>query len=369
MIDWKRRMTKIVSIGPTKIYKIPLNFSTDIEVFLASTKETTDLLIYPEICGISFHDKLVMGLHRILKALNSSHASLIRKPLSSFPIDVLYILRGGLNFNLHRIIEQITNSLVEVSFVSSQRIGTQDAFEIGEDSYSKWSIQDQSILCIGDICATGTTLQHALHKALLQYKRQNKKPYWLLIVTIGTNCLTEMLLNYVNTLSASLNLELKGVTVIYLENVFHLFSGEQRLAAHLPLTDFFRKEYPRTLEVEQKSLINYHCFLERCAIYDGGSRTFEPHTYLENLLKYWNTLGNTRQNISELLSIKTDIGDYELNFDEWLKRRPWWINLETPKKLTMLHQMGRKSLESLKKQSLFDLAQSRIKKIERMIAK
>ena len=175
-----------------------------IETLIASTPHTRKILREPEIRSVEFQTLLSHGLHSIIKSLLLSETTQVSSLLRSYPVDVLYILRGGLNFDLHRNLYDVTKTLPEVSFLSSQRIINAQGFSIQEASYQKWSIQDDALLCIGDISATATTILHALNHVVKRYKQQNKRPRWLLFVTIGASDVLDTMRGFLEILQQAL---------------------------------------------------------------------------------------------------------------------------------------------------------------------
>lgn len=343
--------------------------SEGIEVVIASNPLVSQLLINPQICGLQFQQTLSSGLTAIIEALKEFGSSGVTEALGIAPLDVLYILRGGLNFDLHRSLTMVTGKLPEVSFISSQRVEAPHGFDVGESGYHKWSIQDESLLCIGDISATATTFRHALDSAVIEYQRQRKEPRWLLILTIGTSRIREMLGTYISTLKTSWTSRFQGATVVYLEEVFSLYVGNSLLAStHLPYTDFFRKDHPSAIEFEAASLETAVCYLERCAIYDGGSRAFEPKVYLNNLREYW--IARVREedhlDVITLLRLKSNLLDYQLDFARWLEKRPWWDSINHDE-LRRLHGRGQEELAALLARSIRDISEERLTTINERI--
>lgn len=338
-----------------------------IETLIASTPATRKILREPEIRSVHFQRLLSQGLHSIIKSLCIAEQTRVAPFLRSHPIDVLYILRGGLNFNLHINLYEVTKTLPEVSFLSSQRIINAQGFSIQEASYQKWSIQDDALLCIGDISATATTILHALNHVTKHYNLQNKKPCWLLFVTIGASDVLDTMRAYQETLQRAWGPQC-GMTIVFIEQALSLYKGDAALEGiHLPHTDFFRKGYLAAPEFEYDSLSHPLSFLEQCAIYDGGSRAFEPHLYMEELHDYWKRLYEHARILpmDVLLELKSNLIDYELPYDEWVKQGEGWNISE--QRLCDLYQKGREALHYLHSLSLEELCEQRLHAIEEQI--
>src|SRR5258708_14622279 len=193
-----------------------------IETLIASTPQVSQILNNPEICSIVFQKMLSAALHNVIEHLYRTDDNKLTQIMKSSPIDVLYILRGGLNFDLHGSLAEITSTLPEVTFLSSQRVASINGFEIGESTYRKWSIQDEALLCVGDISATATTLKNVLDEAIIRYGNEGKKPKGLLIFTIGTSRVRDMLISYQEKLRDAWSPNFLRVTVIFLEEIFSL---------------------------------------------------------------------------------------------------------------------------------------------------
>ena len=257
---------------------------------------------------------------------------------------------------------RITLKMPEVSFLSSQITGVNGIFEVMGSSYEKWGLQNASILCLGDISGTGTTLINSIDRLVKQYDLEGKQPSWMLILTIGSFDALSSLQLYASQLLSTWRPQLKGVSFVFLEQVFRLYRGGGVLAtSHLPYADFFRQSYPGTPEFEKSSLARPICFLERCAIYNIGSRAFAPKTYLDNLKKYWMMLAEQSRTLDTLrfLKLKSNLFDYRLGFNSWRRARPWWDSIDEGV-LRALHENGSHVLDELLRTSLTDICELRL---------
>lgn len=335
-----------------------------VRIYLVSSQPSIDIINRPECVGVEFQDKLSSALRYAVNALLRDTGT--EGPLSQ-PLDVVYVLRGGLNFNLHQVLTGTTGRLPEVSFLSSQRVEEGTGFTIGENDYSKWSVQDGATLCIGDICATGTTMAHGLEMAITQYGRQKIAPQHVLVFSIGTRTVLDVLADLHDTLKKAWGPRFTGITLVYLEALFTLYCGHPALArTHLRNTDFFRKDAPRSLQLETDSLTHPVTLLERCAIYDGGSRSFEPRTYLANLRRYWERLSEearTGIGVRDLLDLKTDALKYLLPYNNWRAETPWWSG-EHQDNLHQLHNVGQAAVTELLRTDLKEICGRRLEENE-----
>lgn len=333
-----------------------------IDVWLFSTPATIEIINSPELVGVPFQDRLNDGLSSVLRVLMSRPGG-----IADAPCDVLYILRGGLNFSLHNVLSKEYGKDVEVSFQSSQRTTDDEGrLLISEDSYSKWNVHDNAIQFIGDICATGTTMERAINAVMLEHSRRGTSPKEIVVVTIGTDRLLDVLPKRIASLGAEVREAGLRISVVYLEGIFSLFGKHKMLSTtHLPSTDFLRKGAPCSYALEMASLDDPRTFFERCAIYDGGSRAFEPKVYRSNLRTYWERVAALPKALTsyEFLTIKTDLLGYEQSFDQWRKGVLWWER-EGEAALRALHRKGNGVVASLRDMRLVDLAEKRLKSLK-----
>src|SRR5579864_8335646 len=165
MSDQIRWMTGTDNIEPN--LSIIVGRCESVTLRIVSTPASVGIITTPECVGVAFQRQLSTAIRTVVRELR-------RFGKCETPNDVLYILRGGLNFDLHASLSESNYLLPEVSFISSQRVESGAGFSIGENSYSKWNIQDCATLWVGDIVATGITLQTSIAQAIAEYERQAK---------------------------------------------------------------------------------------------------------------------------------------------------------------------------------------------------
>ncbi len=356
MKDYKT-VKKLISNDEISFYE--LSSIENADIFVISTNMTRKILLTPELCGFQFQQNMSDGIHlafEIIKKMNLIKSLNVSNHLH---FDVLYLLRGGLNFNLHQILEDVYHSKCEVSFVSSQRIEEDGLMSIAEDSYTKWSFADDGILCIGDICATGTTMKSVLAKVINHDKSNKIHHKNLVVVTIGT---MDSLRNFMSNSNQSLFKYFDKITFIFIEGLFTLHIDNPEINYfHLSNTDFFRKNAIYSIEFELEGLEKPASLLERCVIYDGGSRSFEPNLYLSNLFQYWVNLKShlNTDNYSELIQTKTNLFDYQKKYAEWLQGVSHWEGIDK-ERLSRIYEKGRILANSMNYDYVTDLVDSRI---------
>lgn len=334
------------------------------EVMLVPTSEQCRIFQEPAFCGVGYQRALAASVLDAMQVVcEPTSRTMLSTIVKQHPINVVQILRGGLSFALDRALFDITATAPAVSFLSSQRtFGPSGTPEVESTEYQKWCIQDKAILATADIAATGTTLTGVLDKACAQYALENKRISYLVLLVIGTPYVQQVLDNFAERITAQFGSEFKGATLIYLERLFALNDQvDPTLVGHKWGIDFFRRRSPACPYAERRAHQTLTLFVERCAIYDGGIRAFNPDLHLEGLRVYWRELAERASDglMSRLLQAKTDLLDYLQPQGEWLGQRPWWQALDEAT-LAETYVSGRQCAQLLLRSDLRQLCAERL---------
>ena len=148
-----------------------------------------------------------------------------------------------------------------------------------------------------------------------------------IIFTVGCPRVEEILGKY----DALFKKHFKGYEhtfIFYLEGRFSLANGRPDLSVSMPGTDLLR--HPALLspefEISQYEKMSYP--LERCTIYDVGSRSFECLVHLEDVIAYWRELAGTGMTLREAYLQRWPESDYQSPETLRKAREPIWKNLE-----------------------------------------
>jgi hypothetical protein len=203
---------------------------------------------------------------------------------------VLHILRGGLNFGLREALAQAYSwNNHNSAFISAQRARSADNEEdwvITESDYQKLSLKKSCSLVFGDVVATGTSLNFALHEVAQLARNQSSELSEILFFTIGgprSHALVESL----ETESLCKFSSYSGSTVVYLEGIFAVATNDSKLSIKIDGTDLLRANSLLAPEFIESQYEDPSFPLERCTIYDAGSRAFDILEYGEDVLEYW----------------------------------------------------------------------------------
>lgn len=252
---------------------------------IASTPESRAICNDPRVAGIDYTRKLAAASAKTLRSLGEQGLFNGTERSTS----VLTILRGGLNFGLREALaDAFSWNSHGTWFISAQRQladPKSGAWEIVEDSYTKMAPHGDMDIVFGDVVATGTSLKHGLMKlseGLSRSCRYNSITFF----TIGGGVSGEIMAEWCKLIESRQGAPLKA-TVVYFEGIFGVAGPRTPVSIKLDGTDLLRRDgtmAPEFIESQYESPLYP---LERCTIYDAGSRAFHVPEYLEDVIDYW----------------------------------------------------------------------------------
>lgn len=252
--------------------------------YVVSTAGSRAVCNRSEVLGCEYTDALNQAVTAALGAAPFREAFLTRPEP---PVCVLNFLRGGLNFDLRGALHGAYGLNTHASaFMSSQRQLAGDRWSVAEDGYRKLAVPDGALLLIGDVVATGVTLAHGLEGLLEELVARGRSLSGLVFFTLGCARVEQILTDFDQQLRRGSS-DYQGTRVIYLEGRFELAGEGTPLQIKVDDTDLLRRGALLAPEFEASQLEALAFPLERCAIYDAGSRAFEPDGYAEDVSDYW----------------------------------------------------------------------------------
>lgn len=287
---------------------LPLRHTAE---FIASTPESRAVCNNPFLLGVKYTDAMRGAATSVINQLGTRGLFAADEESTV----VMHILRGGLNFQLREALAGALGwNLHRSWFISAQRQPCDAAgktWEIVEDSYSKMGGTGIEHIVLGDVVATGTSLMHGLAKIERQVLDANGKFASLLFFTIGGENATLLIERFCRQLDEICGAAPRA-TVVYLEGIFEVASEATPLRTKIPGTDLLRRSCLMAPEFLESQYTD-PCFpLERCTIYDAGSRAFEVPHYLEDVRNYWQEvaqLGGSGVGFRELLQERCPLLD------------------------------------------------------------
>jgi len=258
----------------------------NIEEIIATTPETRAISNNPRVMGLEYTHRLQKACTKILAQLAAKNLTCLEETQTI----VFDILRGGLNFGLR---EALGNAFGwnrhGCSFISAQRARQDDSPEqwhIVETEYSKVYMPKTASIVIGDVVATGTSLEHAMKALVAEAKKQGTHLRSVVFFTFGGPRAGEIL----GKMDAMCRERFSGyekTTLVYLEGCFTVPLLETKLRIKITGTDLLRLNAVMAPEFIASQYEDPCYPIQRCAIYDAGSRAFWPPEYIQDLDDYW----------------------------------------------------------------------------------
>jgi hypothetical protein len=255
--------------------------------YVVSTRDTRDLMNYPEIINCDFTNLMQNGVTNALKGINILEGI---STISSKSVNVCHILRGGLNFNVRDALRKAFGyKWHSSSYISSQRVLKEGKFEISEDTYRKFLIPDHATLYTADIVASGVSINHAIEyiASFLRSKRYQLRNF--IFITIGCSE-AEKVLSRWHRRFKEIFPEYDRTILVYLEGRFGLATQDTPLHNYVQDTDLLKSYKLGALlspEFEYSQFDRVIIGLEACTIYDGGKKSFEPVNHIRDILEFW----------------------------------------------------------------------------------
>jgi hypothetical protein len=265
-------------------YRLQDAGSDSVHRWVVSTPHTRRICNYPEIIGVEFSRMMRQG---ITAAFRSAPFLPFLRSVSSSRLCTVNFLRGGLNFDLRGVLHDALGSNTHVTcFMSSQRFREHGQWRIREDMYRKIHVPDGAVLLVGDVVATGVTAENGLAVVERYLKEHDVPILGLIYVTLGCP-MAERILDDCHQRFSSHFSDYVETHLVYLEGRFELVTNPSPVVIGIPGTDLIKREALVAPELAYSQYESLSPPLERCIIYDAGSRAFDAREYLDDVIEYW----------------------------------------------------------------------------------
>lgn len=285
------------------VYEIDDNKETAVKRYILSTPQTRAICNDPLVMGYEYTQKLEKACSTFLQLVKDPKKIELYENRSV----VFNILRGGLNFGLRGALAQAFGwNNHSSSFVTAQRARVTESPElwhITEDEYQKITFPERAQIILGDVVATGTSLKHGLDIMIKEAVKQGTELSSILFFTIGGQMSEQRLIEADKACRKHFP-HYEGTHVCYIEGRFFVPTTETNVAIKITGTDLMRCNSLMAPEFIESNFESPSYPLERCTIYDAGSRAFQIEEYRDDVIEYWKgvlELSNT-MTFEELLS-------------------------------------------------------------------
>ena len=253
------------------LYQLPA--ASTLNRIIASTPETRAICNDPFLFGVEYTRNLRQACTRIIQALAAEE-------LFGFietEAIVFHVLRGGLNFGLREALTDACGwNRHGSAFISAQRArDSRDSedWHITESAYRKVYLPKTATAILGDVVATGTSLEHALQELLRAVDQQGGRLRSILFFTFGGQRAAEIL-NDIDAVCRERYPDYSGTTLVYIEGCFEVARIDTPMSIRITGTDLLRRGSLMAPEFIASQYAKPSYAIERCTIYDAGSRAF-----------------------------------------------------------------------------------------------
>ena len=277
--------------------------------FILSNEGTCRLMAFPEVVGFDTYQCMLPATVAAMKHLF---------PSGGKEVDILTILRGGLNYPVEEACFRSGIRVSDIHFVSCERIIEDHIITGLEIKYEKLRITRDRTLVIGDIIATGDTLRLCLDQVVDRFRRRGGSIRKIIFFTIGGTRAIELMEKKTEEIRHVFP-EFEGFECFFYEGIFTVYENKGVTGINVPDIDFGWKGGVVAPEFRRYVLSHPYSILEKCIIYDGGARRYEIPVHFREALEYWEGLWSRADGIDPRKLVAEKLGFEEpLSFQQWL---------------------------------------------------
>ena len=278
--------------------------------FILSGEGSRRLMASPEVVGFDSYLALLPETVAALRYLFPSG--------SGGDVDIMTILRGGLNYPIEEACYRTGVRVRDMHFVSCERI-IEDHIITGLDiKYEKLRITQDRTLVIGDILATGDTLKMCLDEVVDRFRRKGGSIRKIIFFTVGGTRAISLMERMTERFSAYFP-EFEGFECFFYEGIFSVYRDKGVSGINVPDIDFGWDDGVISPEFRRYVMDHPDALFEKCIIYDGGARRYEIPVHFREVLEYWEGILDRADKIDPRALIFEKLG-YEgpLHYEDWL---------------------------------------------------
>ena len=278
--------------------------------FLISSPGTRRLMAFPEVVGFDSYLSMLPATVAALRQLVSQG--------KGGDVDILTILRGGLNYPIEEACHAAGIRVRNINFVSCERIIENHIITGLESKYEKLCVTRDCTLVIGDIIATGDTLRLCLDQLVDRFRRRGGSIRRIIFFTIGGTRAIDLMEEKTEEIRRIFP-GFEGFECFFYEGVFTVYTHPGATGINVPDIDFGWKDGVVSPEFRRYVMDHPYSLLEKCIIYDGGARRYEIPVHLHEALEYWEGVWGRSDRIDPVQLVGEKLGfDHALSYSEWL---------------------------------------------------
>jgi len=340
----------------TSIYQLRSDGLTN-QYYVVSGDGTRHLMASPEVVGYESYLAMKPATTAVLQYF-SEHGL-------ACDVDILTILRGGLNYPLEECCYKAGIRVPNMNFISCER-HIEDGIITGLDiKYEKLHIAKDITLMIGDIIASGDTLRLCLSQVIDRFRRRGGSLKKIIFFTIGGTKAIPLMERFTAEIRGYFP-EFEGFRCVFYEGIFTVYEDKGVTGVNIPDIDFgwrggfvapeFRHYVLSFLE---------DALFEKCIIYDGGARRYEIPAHYEEVMDYWESLLAVAPQVDFQAFIAEKIGySRPIDYDAWRV-----LNGYSELDVRGLFDLEQHYLDIVSKRTLQEICERRIREIRKDLGK
>ena len=278
--------------------------------FIVSGAGTRRLMAFPEVVGFDSYSAMLPETVAALRYLFPSG--------SEGDVDILTILRGGLNYPIEEACSRVGIRVRDIHFLSCERTIEEHVITGLDIKYEKLRVTRDRTLVIGDIIATGDTLRMCLDQVVDRFRRKGGSIKKIIFFTIGGTRAISLMERMTERISAYFP-EFEGFECFFYEGIFTVYTDKGVSGINVPNIDFGWNDGVVSPEFRNYIMDNQDALYEKCIIYDGGARRYEIPVHFEEVFEYWEGILERADQIDPVALTNEKLG-YEgpLDYAVWL---------------------------------------------------
>ena len=249
------------------------------QYFIVSHADSQRLLMHPEEVGFQTYLDTLPATVEAMKAIKEM-------PLAPPSLDILTILRGGLNYPVEEACHKAGIQVNNMNFLSCERIIENKQILGLQIKYQKYNIVDNGTILIGDIVATGDTLRECFEYVIDKYRKRGAKLRRIIFFTIGGTRAFDLMESFTERLRKEWP-DFEGFTCFFYEGIFSVYKDKGVTGVNVPNIDFYWHDSVLAPEYRHAVLQQDNVLFEKCIIYDGGARRYEIPLHFSEVMEYW----------------------------------------------------------------------------------
>lgn len=325
------------------------------QYFIVSDEGTRRLMASPEVVGFDAYSSMLAPTAKALDILKAQDSKGLDR------VNILTILRGGLNYPLEESCYRSGIRVSDISFMSCERIIRNGIITGLDVKYQQIHTEPDCTLLIGDIIASGATMKLCLKYFIDTFRANGHTIRKIIFFTVGgTKAISLM-----EEMTAEIREfwpAFEGFQCVFYEGIFSVYTDKGVTGVNIPDIDFGWKDGFIAPEFRQY-IAQYKyapALLEKCIIYDGGARRYQIEEHVEEVSAYWEDLLAVADKADYNAFLAEKAGYCAASYEQWLE-----INHYRPSdELKAIYEGEQQYIATLATQSLRDICERRLSQLK-----